>query len=620
MSLSRAQKRIVENVLIDLLEFPLDPFEFSAEEEILFASFAIELDKSHKYYYLLECFNQPGTYFQTIETEGPPVTLGAVQSYILEYIDAKIKATGNDPHVWNSEAIVSCIPEINFQTPFTAQKAAVEAGESLWALPNLPCSIYTQTISIDESVRQSSTVFDAEGFPELETIQKLYVNIAFPNNSNISKPKKVYVQTLRGNFTTDAEEDEYIEEVKLSAIRVAEKEAAILTINFLARQHDVSANKIRKVECLYPFITHVYYFDLQFKKINNFVDIEKYTRDQVENLCDPQMVDFIKKKLLTQKQVTDLSVVKIRVLNHPVYNSMFEKKLLNLKDLEKLSTERGQFLVTPQIANLIQSKKLSFHQARQIPHYLKDVICHPSYQAFFNKRNIDWEQFQKMSDPEYKLLLKKFISPFIINEVLNFTAINNIFDKSSEPYSSLVFHIFTNRLIQVFEKTPCTINSIPDTLEMLLNEIPKFADKCGMDAIGFREMICYKLAQHIHRSIKEKLTMPHLNIADAQVYNQLLENIPVKFKPDVNNWLNILHQLVTIASSSKGFLRQQTFLSPPREKSTSFDEQITLFASPKKKQRCDLEGSNIFDLCDKLIALELFVLKLDCEELPRFAS
>src|SRR5579883_2538342 len=123
MPLSGEQRRIVEESVNHLLEFPTDPLKFSEIEKCLNDAFTKSVDKGNHFYWLRECLQNPATYFESIESSGPAVTTGEVREYLVAHISNQLALTTRPLKYWNPENILISVRELSdHATPFIKQK------------------------------------------------------------------------------------------------------------------------------------------------------------------------------------------------------------------------------------------------------------------------------------------------------------------------------------------------------------------------------------------------------------------------------------------------------------------------------------------------------------------
>ncbi len=480
MPLSGEQRRIVEESVNHLLEFPTDPLKFSEIEKCLNDAFTISVDKDNHFYWLRECLQNPATYFESIESSGPAVTTGEVREYLVAHISNQLALTTIPLKYWNPEKILISVRELSdHATPFAKQKAPEDSeGEHPYALPNLQGKIYTAMVGLDRITDDESEFNNESAFTE--TFLQPYVQV----NVTCSQEHAFQVKILFGeevsefDFATDQDEENFIERLKETAATIAETYAAKCAIHYLnltsgsegypppdQTDRDVDTHPDIDIDAEFPYsdavkllVTDQFYLDQLKQGKIPLSELDTLHPSVARQLAHPEIIRLVKSRFhnlelndflqfslhalenFSYPAITDLvasgacSIIKARVLKntertlamHPVFHPMLKNKELDIYQFDDIDEDHCKLLILPPVANLIRQGKLPFAAAKKLPPELKQVFISNLYVAHFANQHISWITLCNFSKEQCRLLLNKDIARLIANGVIQIEDISKL--------------------------------------------------------------------------------------------------------------------------------------------------------------------------------------------------
>lgn len=549
MPLNGEQMRTIEDSISHLLDFSLDPNIFATEEAELVNALLTPIDnmigKTNPFYWLRECLLKPSLHFQNLLKQGPQVSLGDVQQYIIDLIDTSLLKTSHPLQAWKKDVVLATLPKQHWNIHFEPEKALVDGGDNPWQLPVLTDQIYTQSLRIEEH----TDFIETEHLPLTIISRILYVDVNINLLTVETEQQSIQVKKIKDYFRNDAEENQYMEKLKIDAQYEARKAAAYIALKSLAFIHTISYKTMRKIiqsEATKTLITNKFYFQLLLQGTLTISAIVNLTQLEVDHLCHPSMIWLIKKNHVTIDDIRGLSRAESRVITHPIYLDLLDKKLLTLQQIKNINHDCSKLITHPRITNLIQRRKLSFLQALTIPLYLKDILLSDLYVTFFINNEVDWDVFIKIKQEHHLILLNKSIACFINNGVLNWNTIVNITEECKDAEAALL-HCFINtfaiRLYWMAKKTPYLLNDTQDTLQILLNEITHTVQDLKYELNAFKEWIICQFLNFIKFDIEKRLDEVKKQNFETVVYENILHIITPKVPMNLSHVLSILiHQ------------------------------------------------------------------------------
>lgn len=586
MPLNDTQKRLVEEILIS--QYQIKDLEIEIIHALL-----LDIDKENPFYKVKEYLLHPIRYFQKIIREENPVTVGEVKDYILDLITAQLTADENATGLWNRETIRSMLYNADWEKPFEVN--TTPSDDNPWRFPPLKEKIYTRAIIKNVNFKKHDISVDID----------VYI-------AGLIHSQQINIENYKANFSSIDAQNEYQENIKTRAAQTAENTAAKIALAHLAHVLNLSKATLHacESETAKKLVTHAYYFDLLINKKLSIKQITNLSAEQCNNLCWPPAIELMKKGILTINHVLQLSKRKKLILSHPLYFSMLQDGRINHTEISGIKNEHeALFYLHPYVTKLIESNKITF---KQIPYlflklkstYFKEFFFNENYFHFFLKNNVNWDKIYTVYEPTFALLNNKFLCHFVTNNIVDF---NNIIN-SPKPNMLCLSEILTQacaiRLQKIFDQVPCKVDSILDTIDLLIKEFPAIAKECGKEFIQFKEEVLCLFFLNLKANLKERLKLITESNDNLAIYQRFLNTLLLAFEnPTPAAFSEQLDKIIDFALQIKQALLRQDYLSPARDKVSLQDANPVLF-QPLKRRRVNISDNNLFNFCDGLAALK----------------
>lgn len=628
MPLSDAQKDFIKTGITYLFDFST-PEEFRKKEPGLHKAMTGPVSKDHEFYWLREFWLNPTNYFQTLEKQGPIVTIGEVQEYILDLVLESIPKQAARLR-WDRKKLLntSAFPEENWATPFVSQKARVE-NDDAWQLPPLNGKIYTQQIQIISE----EEILNFEEGPVILNTDKAYVNVTLHLGAHLQK--SVELRDVPPSFNNDAEADRVIETIKTKAQAEAKKSAAESAISYLARKFKIGnhTRAARNSAAAKEVITTQYYFDLLNSNQLRFSAVAYLSAPEAENLTHPSIIECLRNNLCTFDEAKNLTPAERKIISHPTYFSLLMKHHLTINDIKKTTERRAKFLTHPHITNLIQTNKINFAQAKRMPFHLCELLTKSLYIDFFRRNEVNWSDVNRINEEQTRLLLNNNFSRLITKKIIGFNdvaAISNEFISFLEQHPEFISWVeknvldwkdicpynpekiydvyvkaYSQRLYAVFNGHACFLNQHTDDANSLLEEFQSVAEKFDWQIELFHEWIIYSFVCQIEADINTKIASLSPHDSDAVAYNRFLQHIEANTQGEKTDWFLILSNLILLAKQALIQISRKQFLEEPKQIPVASQRNTLHFnaSTSKKRERSDTdEDLKVF--CHSLTTLE----------------
>ncbi|MBX3708679.1 MAG: hypothetical protein KIT56_00450 [Gammaproteobacteria bacterium] len=607
MPLTEEQKRTIEASINHLLDFPSDPLEFIQKEANIMYACTHQVNKSDEFYWIRECLINPTQHFQAITRQGPPLTIGEVQEYIVDFVTLCLKKHEKYLLIWNKDNILNSLPIENWIIDFHGQQAFVEGGENPLQLSVPAGKIYTQELRI---VMEEQQIFGNESI----SVNKpaTYVDIVVEIDEEIIHRESIKLLELPRNFRDDQDENQYIENLKQPAEEKALSVAGKTALNHLAKKFNVPAYTRRACNSRQAkeVITNKYYFNLLDKGQLHLSDLSDLLDYQANNLCNQAIISLINKDVLNFNQAKNLTSYTTLIITNPVYYRLIINGNIPIKQITNISDRRSKFLIHPNITNLIQRGKITYHQARLLPFYLKDILLSNLYLTFFTLNDINWKKFSKIREDQHQLLLNASVVRFIVNNVLNMENVVSTLEKNTDNNDALL-HLaitaITFRLYGIWINNPYSINSIPDNINVLIDEIQSIADNHHIEPLQFQEWVLPRFLSYIECDLKEKITGMDKEKIHIRIYHYLMNAIPMEIDASTSSWSKTFQDLIQIAVKINRSLHAREWHEKIKPHDRMASSQNRFFSSLRKqKKTLSPDDEDLKDFCNRLTALAPF--------------
>lgn len=628
MALTESQKSTIQASIAHFLYFPEDMFEFMQKESELMEALTSSVNKDHEFYWLGECLKNPTQYFQTLEQQGPavtsvdgakhqPITIGEVQTALLEHISEALSKTGKNLFSWNQQEILDGLPATNWTTEFKSKKAPVEAGDSPWQLPALPNKIYTQELRIVEELQEPlyDEFNDYDDFDAgllFQNIQVAYLDITVTGISKNPLSKTVKLKEFpRRGFRNDADENKFIEDLLKQAGSQARSSAARIVMGYLISKYGIDSKHVAKAQnAVGPkeVLTHRYWFDLINCGSLKFSSIYDLDDDEAKNLIHPTVITLYQQKKLGFTAAKNLTAAELLVISHPVYYALIQNNTINIDGLKGISSRRARLLIHPHMTNLIQMEKISFEQAMKLPYDLKNILLSSVYVAFFRNNTIDWGVFDKIKKDQSQLLLKNTIVRLLCNGVIKLEEVVALMEQnvnSDDTFFQLITTAFANRLTALCYQTPFLINSTIDTINIVTSELTPTLTECHTESNIAKEWIFYKILFHLQSKMNEKKSELDEGDQTIDIYNNMQKKINIDDSNSETPWAIAFSGLISLAIEVRDSIRIQEFTSTSeaQHSPTLLTSNVSIFSQKSNKRKERPSDEDIKYFCDGIISL-----------------
>lgn len=613
MSLSDEQKRIICESVTDLLNFAEDDQTFYQQEASLMDALTRSVDKNHEFYWLRQCLFNPCVYLKAIASQGGLVTIGEVQEFLIQYILQTLKNTNKPLQAWNETEIYKQFVNSDLDKPFIARPFPIEPGIHPLTLPVLDNKIYTQTLTILNEEIKTVPVDSNEGHSDsIESEVELLIDdetfipqkyaaviVQMPLDGKhwVATEPLVNIPT---QFTNDAQEDQFLENLKLKAQATALESATILVQHHLTKKYALDDRYVDNIfanTTLKEIVTTRYYFNLLNKGSLSLATFATITQEQMQTLIYPSIIALLQKNIISLKYALTLSPPEKQIITHFIYFSLLMKNTISLYDIHGINQKQVSCLFNPHIINLIQREKIRFAEAKAIPTHLMPIITHTIYSAFFEREIIDWSVLQKISYFSSPLLLHSYVAEFITNKILSLREIANILHEYTQKHAAL-FQLFTTglakRAFALCLGKPFELSHGTDDLDSLQYDLARLACECNQDLKHCYEITLFELSLLLRNEIEKRCRKLPPDDACNMQYSALLAITLKQDKSNLYTWTEVFADLkeAALKCDVENLSLQTTRVTTN-----------TLFANGDKTQKqTNVEQLKL--LCEGLIALE----------------
>ncbi|OGT42696.1 MAG: hypothetical protein A3F13_09550 [Gammaproteobacteria bacterium RIFCSPHIGHO2_12_FULL_40_19] len=571
MPLNPSQEVEINFVIDPFFEnFPLSENELILEVEELIRALKDKIDQTHRFYWLRECLIKSTHYFRLEKLAAYSITIGEVQTYILDRINYHLQSLANKANVpylalpWHhANMIFDVIPQHHFTQIFTSKPAPYD-GLSTLPLPADMGFIYSYTI-----ISLPNDESDSANSQQSNQIQyTAYVQVKADCGD-----EHIYEETIELEnvpyLNNDREEDQFTLRIESTARAKAEKFAANVAMNYLP--HSNCKSELIRSRSARQIITYRYYFNSLVNNEIAPIELSNLSVYAGDILTDSVIVELIKMGICDFNSAKELTRSQKAIVIHPVYSSLLTQNLISMADIIDLENDRCKFLLQTPIAGLIQRKKLNFYQAITVPIYLEKILTNSLYLNFFAKENINWAEFCNIKDYQYPLLLENKFSSLCLNKQIDFKKINRLTDLAvfileeyphlvdwlehkfftlnelnyldSNSFFDLHLRVYATRLHAIYCSTPYTINNQEDNVATLLDELPNVAIDCGIDINQVQQRFFQQLISIIRidlATINRKLPL----------YDEILHKINHAEKAMQVDWRTLFNNIIKFVNDA----------------------------------------------------------------------
>lgn len=602
MPLNEEQQRTIASSLEHLLAFDSDD-HFFQQEDALVNAMLNPVGEDHDYYWLRECYYHPDAQFQGLERQGPAVSVGEIQAYILDLVTEHLQASGQKPYRWNYQLLFQSIPQSNWSTAFKSAGARVDGGENPWQLPLLTDSVYSQRLRLSE---EEEVLIDDPIDPLTLTHHHVHVDVDInPLSSGLIK-KTAHLTELETNFASDQAERIYIENIRNRAEKRAQDIAVRSVMTYLSTIINVHSykNRILDSPAACKLLTHSFWLQQVADGKIDLRQIVSLREQEADNLLNPAIIFLIQSGVLTINTAMSLRQEKVRVITHPVYSNLLRTQQITLQEFNGISARRARLLINPAITALIQRGKMTAQQAVTIPYQLKDILTNPAFADYFGHNQTDWEAFSKLPHPQCNILIENEMASLVVSKVLPFDTLAYLLTEYPDTENAK-FHChvtaFAKRLFSICMGSPHWIQTRPDNVQAVIDDMTSFSEHSHFLIDDIREWTSYILSHDLRQEISRRLSELMEGDHRIRVYQEFHNILQGSTQDQPIQWTTVIREMAELSATIQNRLRVQTMTHQQDEQPSPSEHG--LFKEGSKKRKAPCKDSDILDFCNQANSL-----------------
>ncbi len=383
MPLTKQQKEFIEISIDHLIDLPKELKSTELFIKKMHSVFKQEIkdQDDEPFHSLQECLFSPTQYIQQIEKQShAPITIGEVQTHILDFSIKKIKKVTNEKLPWSrAELLKNWKTHADFEEKFISKPS--HSSHDLFAPSFSPPPqvdrLFSKRLILNEEFQIFQATVDVKvPRPELKTF----------NLEEIDEE----------DFETNEEQMAYLKEelspvAEMKAINLTAKKALSYLVEekvILAKEAEDVSQGAKKV------LTYGYYFNLIKDKKIPFSDIQHITQVEANSLCSFATID-----LLQSKKINFFAAKKVN--KKIIENSFYFRKLMEgqieVNELFDLNDDQVKNLVSPNIIHLLEQKKILMKDVKGMSTPGRLLLENIFYYELFKKGEIPFNFIKTLS-------------------------------------------------------------------------------------------------------------------------------------------------------------------------------------------------------------------------------
>lgn len=652
MALSPAQEESIRFTLNELLTFATDKTTLQTQIAELIKALKNEVDDSHPYFRLGQCFVNPQSTFLRLEDQGSNTKLGEVRHYVAQYLLQQLQQAATIAHLdlsthINLSTILSLIPQSQYVAPFQSEKMAIDSGSHPYELEIEEGKIYKASLKIPMDIDRELNVYD--------------LTPAFDLHIDVEYPPTVFTPLVVRNFepfpvlSSDSEEDAFMEKLKKDAKAFAEKEVAKIIVSDLSKLYYLNS-KTKEALIYSPInrlLAHRFYTQLLKNHPTLIPDLIPLDDQQADILLSPLAMRLIENSLCSIKKAKTLTPWGIQVLSNHYYYSLLQEDANKLDTLGFITESQGKLLLLPPMLKLAANKKIALREAMRLPSCIKPLLLSPTYMAYFMnmKGSINWWRLRKINEADVRFFTKPTIRELVTNHNMDLTRLMGISpvlaNESGEKIAYLLGNQYAtvDQLNKLLPEDIALIESHPtlylwikkgilapgeidaqnisflhtrvyarrlftiylkeednlEDLDKLMQEIPDAAQYCNMPIANFRNEIVDLLLLKIQHELSDKLKTETNNSFRGLYQTMINKIIEAQNASSANPTITLL-EVAMIATEGFDQLIRKRFLNKPDKNGSQLYANVVLFSqsnTPEKNLKLMYEQLNeLCKICD----------------------
>lgn len=449
MSLSEAQRNLIESSISHLIDIPTDRAEFAHTEKILFDLFVQQTTDNEDLALLLKCFQHPTEYFKNLELQGPPVSIGDVQTYIVEYIGTQLNKSGFALTVWNAETILAPLrDQPAWKAVFATEKEKPANVFDLLQLHVSADSLFDGEVGHDRGVITDGETNQQEVILWPFVKYKLY----FPNEEPRASKVRLGHPILAAQLGNQIDEFSYIQSINRQAFLIAATQA---TVNAMVYLH------VHGVDISPPVINSFpqeEYAGLEEEEQEADIDLDggqnasqqaEYQADDEQDYEDDDsgILDFDAtdddiaedEQAVPDNEQLPPGAIPINLALTPAigllvtqrfYFENFLNKTIAIRDVYAINPEKAAIFLEQGIINCIKSNLAGLRFSELVMYSLAElkILSHPSVVELIRKNILSVERAKKITEIELRIINHSTYYGLLLSGELSLDAVLNVHD------------------------------------------------------------------------------------------------------------------------------------------------------------------------------------------------
>lgn len=530
MPLTIAQKDFIEAAISHLLDFSCDAKSLKAQALLVHEALHHTVTAAHDYYQLRQCLLKPTQNLQGLERCGSndptqAATVTEVQQHIMTLCCHKLRSSAYISNTNLSDLGLdhwdNLIPETQSTVIFKSESIPTQTQFMPWEFIHEIGQIGYSSLVIRENLQQID----------------LKIRLWLPNES--------YCLTINhvGDIPQDTDIAQFLSGLipNMLEATVAYTKAFLLQ-RFSFEWQDVASKEQAHIDHAFShLISNEYYLQCLLEDPRNITPLLNVSTTELRQLLDPITISLLKNNFCTIQQAKQLTHEQVMVAS--CYTNLIQHRKLLFHELAQLNPAQCKLMAHPVIANLIKQNKLRCEDAKNLPSVFLKILSVNFYLDYFSRHDINWSLYTSIDTQQGARLLHPRVLKLISANILS----ADDFMFMSDKHFDLVTQ---DKIYQLICANIITRHHVISTPSHYLNTIN----------------LCDELYHYLEASIvsmSDFQTTRLINIIETGFFKRLLaiyEHQPYYLCGQKDNallWLNDLESFTSRANLQLRFIKEK---------------------------------------------------------------